>query len=136
MSEKNSNPETNPLTNGKVVWGETHPYPTSLKIKVTEIDGSELIFESKKECAQYYGISQTTMGRILAREQPYEPFTVSANRPEHQRITGCNFEVLAFMIAGKECDYEMPYSSTLEYSSEISKKYRKGKGGEGIVIRN
>ena len=26
MSEKNRNPETNPLTNGKVVWGETHPH--------------------------------------------------------------------------------------------------------------
>ena len=136
MSRKNRNPDTNPLTNGKVVWGKTHPYPTSLKVKVTEIDGTELIFESKKECAQYYGISQTTMGRILAREQPYKPFTISASRPEHQRITGYKFEAVAFMIGGKEYDYEIPYSSTAEYASEIGKKYREGKEGERNVIRN
>ena len=136
MSEKNSNPDTNPLTNGKVIWGKTHPYPTSLKVKVTEVDGTELIFESRKECAQYYGISQTTMGRILAREQPYKPFTISASRPEHQRITGYRFEAVALMVNGKEYDYEIPYSSTAEYASEIGKKYREGKEGERNVVRN
>ena len=134
MSRKNSNPDTNPLTNGKVVWGKTHPYPTSLKVKVTEIDGAELVFESKKECADHYGISYTTMSRILAREQPYKPFTISASRPEHQRITGYKFEAVAFTIGGKEYDYEIPYSSTAEYSREIGKKYRDGNGGEGIVV--
>lgn len=104
MSEKNSNPETNPLTNGKVVWGETHPYPTAITVEVIEKDGTVRNFQAIKECGRYYNIPETSMRRIFDREQPYIPHKLSKGKPHHEAIEGFTFRLISKTVMGKEVD--------------------------------
>ena len=104
MSEKNSNPETNPLTNGKVIWGKTHPYPFATTVEVIEKDGTVRKFQAIGECGRYYNIPSTSMRRIFNREQPYIPHKLSKGKPHHDAIEGFTFKLVSKTVMGKEVD--------------------------------
>ena len=92
MRQRNLNPKTNPMTNGRVVWGKTHPYVNSMKVIVTERDGTVREFDLLTDCSNYYGISKAQMNRIIGGSQPYRVKKRSMNDPRYMKIDGATFK--------------------------------------------
>ena len=111
MSRKNSNPELNPMTNGAVIYGKTHPYPSAVGVRVTERDGSIKEFVSVNHCARHYNIPFTSMNRVLSRKQPYIPHKLSASKPNHKAIEGYTFERTSKTKWGVEYELKVPPST-------------------------
>ena len=111
MTYRNSIPELNPMTNGDVIYGETHPYPNIVGVKVTERDGTIKEFVSIKHCAKHYNIPFTSMNRILSREQPYTPHKISVSKPNHKAIEGHTFERTSKTKWGVAYELKVPPST-------------------------
>ena len=111
MTNRNSIPELNPMTNGTVIFGKTHPYPSAVGVRVTERDGSIKEFVSVNHCARHYNIPFTSMNRVLSRKQPYIPHKLSASKPNHKAIEGYTFERTSKTKWGVEYELKVPPST-------------------------
>lgn len=93
--EWSSKKENNCMTNGKVVWGETHKHPKGMKgkkqtekqknsargnkysckkIKATLPNGEVVVFDSLNDCSGYFDINPTSsvIIRLLKTNEPYK----------------------------------------------------------------
>ncbi|WP_273478280.1 GIY-YIG nuclease family protein [Ignavigranum ruoffiae] len=109
MTRRNSNPKTNPISNGKVIWGVTHSFPTTVRIKVITPEGGEMTFESISECSKHFGISHSQIKRLCYKSEPYELSKRNANNENYKNIVGCKFIEIGRYVSGKrvgESSYE------------------------------
>ena len=117
-----SNKENNCMTNGKVIWGVTHPHPRGMKgkthsektkeslrkysgknsssaksVKATLPTGEIKIFHTVKECSDYFDLCSTSSMfiRLLKTGEPYKMRPNTSVRIEHfKSLEGLKLEYI------------------------------------------
>ena len=117
-----NNKRTNPMTNGTVKWGTTHPHPKGMlgkkhseeyknrlrsntggkafsakKVHATLPNGKIIIFDCYNDCADYFGVTPTStfIRKLIKSNQPYKMHpNTRHNREKFKSLEGLTLKYL------------------------------------------